>query len=344
MKNLRYSIIQTQSTEISFEGKIDLSNYQKVIYVVDEQLKDHTSFPNSIFLKVDENTKNLEQLDKVLQLFISHELDRNSLVFAVGGGSLSDLVGFAASIYMRGVSFGIYPSTLLSAVDACLGGKNGIDYQGYKNILGRIEQPKYIVYDLNVLQHLPYEEFKNGFAEIIKYGCANQVELFHLLERYQIEDFYKNEDLLREVLYQSAQIKLDIIQQDPFEQGIRKLLNFGHTIGHAIEKRWKLRHGEAVASGIYYILLYAVHYENFPKETFEKVELLIQKYGFEVVDFYQMQSALALIQMDKKRTNQKIDIVLLEKLGKGHIKRLELGQFLVNLSQLKNEKNNYSVH
>lgn len=344
MKNLNYSIIQRQSTEIIFEGKLDLSTYSKVLYVVDENLKAITSFEHSIYIHIDESAKNLKQLENMLQIFIDHQLDRNSIVFAVGGGSLSDLVGFAASIYMRGITFGIYPSTLLSAVDACIGGKNGIDYYGVKNILGKIEQPQYIVYDMQLIKNLPFEEFSNGFAEIIKYACANQLELFHLLEKHTIDDFYQNEELLKEIIQISVQIKLEIIQKDPFEQGERKLLNFGHTIGHALEKRWGLRHGEAVASGIYYILLYAVQYEHFPKKALEKTENLIRKYGFEIVDLYQMQSALPLIQMDKKRNHQKIAIVLLEKLGKGQLKKLELGQFLVNLSQLKNEKNNYSVH
>ncbi len=200
-----------------------------------------------------EQVKNVQGLESIWQSLSARKLDRRSLVVTLGGGATSDLVGFAAATYMRGVEFVHIPTTLLAQVDASIGGKTGINFNGVKNLLGAVSQPSHVVIDIDVLNTLPAREMRSGFAEIVKHGLIADAEYFTQVtsKPYNAWGF----DELVDVVFRSCEIKQRVVESDETEQGPRKTLNFGHTVGHAIEEyalqeRIALTHGEAVAIGM----------------------------------------------------------------------------------------------
>jgi 3-dehydroquinate synthase len=200
-----------------------------------------------------ERAKSVEGLDAVWRFLADIELDRKSLVLSVGGGATSDLVGFAAATYMRGIACIHIPTTLLAHVDASVGGKSGINYNGIKNLIGSIAQPAGVVIDVDTLSTLPKREIRSGFAEIVKHGLIQDASYFEHVTRKECTD-WASEDLVQ-IIHRSCEIKRDVVQADETEQGLRKTLNFGHTIGHAIEGQAltcgiSITHGEAVAIGM----------------------------------------------------------------------------------------------
>jgi 3-dehydroquinate synthase len=200
-----------------------------------------------------ESCKRVEDLQNVWEFFTLHRLDRRSLVLAVGGGAVSDLVGFAAATYMRGIAYIPVPTTLLAQVDASIGGKSGINFGGAKNILGVIRQPNGIVVDVDTLSTLPTRDFRSGFAEIVKHGLIIDRSYFDRVTSRDCTTWSADE--LVDIIFRSCEIKRDIVEADESEQGVRKTLNFGHTLGHAIEAYGmangvSITHGEAVAIGM----------------------------------------------------------------------------------------------
>lgn len=200
-----------------------------------------------------EQIKNVQGLESVWQFLSDRKLDRRSLVVTLGGGATSDLVGFAAATYMRGIEFVHVPTTLLAQVDASIGGKTGINFNGVKNLLGAISQPSHVVVDIDILTTLPPREIRSGFAEIVKHGLIADAEYFTYVtsKPYDAWSF----DELVDLVFRSCEIKQRVVESDETEQGPRKTLNFGHTVGHAIEEyalqeHIALTHGEAVAIGM----------------------------------------------------------------------------------------------
>ncbi len=206
-----------------------------------------------LLIRGGEECKSLDYLEKLWDFFATSKLDRSGLVIGVGGGSLSDLVGFAAATYMRGVAFAAVPTTLLAQVDAGIGGKSGINFNGVKNVVGAIAQPIGIIIDLDTLKSLPAREIRSGFAEIVKHGLISDRSYFEMVTSRHCSQ-WEQHDLL-EIVFRSCQIKAEIVGQDATEKGIRKALNFGHSLGHAIEAysldaSIPLTHGECVAIGM----------------------------------------------------------------------------------------------
>lgn len=200
-----------------------------------------------------EQDKDIDVVFKIIELLYETKFQRNDYVIAVGGGTLTDVVGFAASIYMRGVKLVFVPTTLLCMVDAAIGGKNAVNFRGVKNIVGTFYQPSLVVVDLSFLDTLPQEEFVNGIAEVIKYGVTLDKELFEYLKVNFDKVLNKDDEHLKYIIYRSILNKLLVVKQDPYEtKDIRIVLNFGHTVGHAIETSTNFRvpHGKAVAVGM----------------------------------------------------------------------------------------------
>src|SRR6186713_1473075 len=202
---------------------------------------------NCIVLKPGEEFKIQSTVDSVIEQLIEMEADRKTTLVGVGGGVITDLTGYAASVYMRGIRFGFIPTTILSMVDASIGGKNGIDVGLYKNLVGIIRQPSFLLYDVSLLKSLPHTEWVSGFAEIIKHSCIKDLRLFKELEQHKLSFYKKDLPALKKLIRRNAVIKSDVVKADEFETGERKLLNFGHTLGHAIENMYKLSHGQAIA-------------------------------------------------------------------------------------------------
>ena len=172
------------------------------------------------------------------------------MLVGIGGGVITDLTGYVAAIYMRGLSFGFVPTSILAMVDAAIGGKNGIDVGVYKNIIGTIRQPQFLLYDYSLLKSLPQSEWVNGFAEIVKHACIKDARLFNTLRQNSIRSYQRNSKELGALIKKNVHIKASVVQADEFEKGERRLLNFGHTLGHAIENIYKMPHGHAISIGM----------------------------------------------------------------------------------------------
>jgi shikimate kinase / 3-dehydroquinate synthase len=211
-------------------------------------LRDAGFHPNLLTIPSGEVYKNLETIQRLWQGFLERGLDRKSTVIALGGGVIGDMVGFAASTYMRGINWVCVPTTLLSMVDASLGGKTGFDLPEGKNLIGSFYPPKLVLVDPQVLKTLPEAEFISGLAEVVKHGIISDPQLFDLCAR----GLGSVKENLEWIVKRAMAVKIKIIEADPYEKGLRATLNLGHTVGHAVElvSNFQLRHGEAIAIGI----------------------------------------------------------------------------------------------
>ena len=275
---------------------------------------------NTIVLKPGEQYKVQQTVDVVIDQLIAFGADRKTILVGVGGGVITDITGYVAGIYMRGIAFGFVPTSLLAMVDASIGGKNGIDVGVYKNMVGLIRQPRFLLFDLSLLKSLPKPEWQNGFAEIIKHACIKDAAMFALLQQHKLSDFQKTPALLSALIQKNVLIKTKVVVQDEFEQGDRKLLNFGHTLGHAIENMYELSHGQAISIGMTYAAIISQQLKGF-KQTPELVALLA-KYGLPTFAEFDKKKAFKILLMDKKKDHVSINYILLNKIGKGVIQPL----------------------
>ena len=282
----------------------------------------------TIVLKPGEDFKVQATADSVIDQLIRMKADRQTTLVGVGGGVVTDLTGYVASVYMRGIPFGFVPTTLLAMVDAGIGGKNGIDVGPYKNMVGTINQPHFLLYDTALLKTLPQAEWNNGFAEIIKHAAIKDARMFKELEEKDLKHFQKNSASLKKLIRQNALLKTGVVTADEFEKGDRKLLNFGHTLGHALEKQYGLMHGEAVAIGMTYAASISAHYTGF--KQIARLVLLIEKYGLPTTVGYDKKKTFDILTSDKKKDAGDINYIVLEKIGKAVSKKISFEQ-LYNL-------------
>jgi 3-dehydroquinate synthase len=279
---------------------------------------------NTIVLKPGEEYKVQATVDAIIDKLIEMEADRKTILVGVGGGVITDMTGYVASVYMRGLRFGFVPTSVLSLVDASIGGKNGIDVGLYKNMVGIIRQPSFILHDMIFLNTLPLVEWENGFAEIIKHACIKDAAMFSELERNSLKNYQGRQKSICELIRRNAIIKTKVVQKDEFEKGERRLLNFGHTIGHALETQYELLHGQAISIGMTYACHISEKLTGF-KQT-EKVVRGLEKYNLPTYASFNKQKVFEVLKMDKKRERKEINYVLLEKIGKGVIKSISLKQ------------------
>lgn len=276
-----------------------------------------------------EDQKVQSTADKVIRELIDRGADRDSLLVGVGGGVITDLAGYVASIYMRGIAFGFVPTSLLASVDAALGGKNGIDVGPYKNMVGLIRQPSFILQDPLLLQTLPQAHWRDGFAEIIKHACIRDAVLFRELEKNDLQTFLKNKKATAALIRRNALLKMRIVEKDEGEKGDRRLLNFGHTLGHAVETRYGLTHGEAVAVGMAFAARLSEQITGFRQA--DRVLALIQRYELPVELRYDKDAVIGLLKMDKKKQKDSIRFILLERIGKAVIQTLPVSEIYQQL-------------
>jgi 3-dehydroquinate synthase len=306
----------------------NLVEKDRSIFITDQHIFDHHKkhFKGTKFIQIPagESFKVQYIVDQIIDQLISFGADRKTTIIGVGGGVVTDIAGYVASVYMRGVPFGFVPTSILGMVDAAIGGKNGIDVGNYKNMIGVIRQPGFLFYDVNLLQTLPPEEWVNGFAEVIKHAAIKDAGLFRDLENNSIGFYRKNKKALTELIRKNVMIKSAVVLKDEFEESDRRLLNFGHTLGHAVENVYHLPHGHAISIGIKAACLISEEMLNF-KET-ARVTNLLQQYGLPIdipVDFGKV---IEIMRMDKKKTRDIMHYVLLEKLGKAVIKPIPMPQ------------------
>lgn len=287
---------------------------------------------NTIVLKPGEEYKVQTTVDAVIEQLIEMGADRKTTLVGVGGGVITDITGYIASVYMRGLKFGFIPTSILAMVDASIGGKNGIDVGVYKNMVGVIRQPAFILHDMVFLNSLPVAEWQNGFAEIIKHACIKDAKMFDALQNNSLKKYQSKKVLLCELIQRNALLKTKVVQQDEFEIGDRKLLNFGHTLGHAIENMYELSHGQAISSGMTYACHISEKLTGF-KQT-ERVTALLSKYGLPTYASFDKAKAFEILQKDKKKAKSEMGYVLLDKIGKGVVKSIPLTQLKTIIESL----------
>ena len=315
-----------------FDGNISLLkkivDAKNAIIITDENVYKHhqSKFKgwNVIVLKAGEEYKIQGTVDSVVEELIAMQADRKTTLIGVGGGVITDITGYVASVYMRGLNFGFIPTSVLAMVDASIGGKNGIDVGVYKNMVGIIRQPKFLLYDLNFLESLPQAEWENGFAEIIKHACIKDAAMFSLLDKNRLSLYQSKKNLISELIKRNVLIKTKVVQKDEFEKAERRLLNFGHTLGHALENQYELSHGQAIAIGMTYACHISEQLSGFSQT--EKVVEVLEQYGLPTYAAFNKKKAIAVLKMDKKRERKEINYILLEKIGKGIVKIIQVTQ------------------
>jgi len=325
------------SVDYYFEGKIskikEIVGSFKTVFVTDENVfaAHEKQFKNrdAIVLKAGEEFKTQATVDSIIEQLISMEVDRKTFLIGVGGGVVTDLTGYVASVYMRGIDFGFVPTSLLAMVDASIGGKNGIDVGVYKNMVGVIRQPSFLLFDSSLLQTLPEAEWKNGFAEIIKHACIKDVTMFKQLEQNNFISYQRKQKELGALIQKNALLKTKVVQQDEFEKGDRKLLNFGHTLGHALENQYQFSHGHAISIGMAYASSLSQKMNGFKDAN--RVVSLLEKYGLPTFTQFDKDKVINVLKMDKKKTKDSINFILLEKIGKAVIKPISIQQLYENL-------------
>lgn len=312
--------------DASFELLAELAPTASSFIITDENVMMHYQRElkpwRVIIVPAGEASKSLETIDDIIRQLIALDAGRDALIIGVGGGVVTDIAGFVAGIYKRGVRCGFVPTTVLAMVDAAIGGKNGVDIGEFKNMIGLIRQPEFLLYDYSLLQSLPEEEWISGWAEIIKHACIRDAKMFALLEQHQLGDFQQDKTLLHELIRSNALLKAGIVQNDEREQGERKLLNFGHTLAHAIENVYQLPHGHAVAIGMVFAAGLSEKQTGFKDK--QRVVKVLQQYGLPVHMDFDRDHALQIMQADKKKVSDQIHYILLEEIGNAIIKPLTI--------------------
>jgi 3-dehydroquinate synthase len=326
--------VSFSSASVTYYFDADFSYLEKIvskengIIITDENLKNVYSKKfkgwRIIAIPAGEQHKNQHTVDGIIDQLIEFGADRNSFLIGVGGGVITDITGYVAAIYMRGIKCGYVPTSILAMVDAAIGGKNGIDVGLYKNMVGIIRQPEFLLYDYSFLKSLPKDEWVNGFAEIIKHACIKDAPMFKLLEEQKLQDFQKDKTLLAKLIQRNVLLKSKVVANDEFEHGERKLLNFGHTIAHAIENLYQIPHGHAVSIGMGVACKIGERINGFSEAS--RITSLLKKYGLPPQFDFDKEQTLKLLKVDKKKEKDSINYILLHKIGKPYIKSLPISE------------------
>lgn len=319
LKDKSYPILIEQGAILDIKKIIDTD--RKIAIISDEQVPEYligiikSQCPNHFVLRFPqgETSKNFQQYEELLRKCIEHDMTRKDAIVAIGGGVTGDLAGFVAASYMRGIDFYNIPTTLLAQVDSSVGGKVAIDVDSYKNIIGAFHQPKAVLIDPNILSTLSRRQIHNGLVESLKMGLTCDVQLVELFEQDTLD--------IPQIIECSINVKRQVVEQDEKESGLRKILNFGHTIGHAIEGAYGLDtylHGECVAMGMLFFI------EDQPLK--ERVLSIYKRLDLPKVPDYDIDTLMSYIQHDKKSSAQTVSIVKVRQAGTFEIEEMTYEQ------------------
>jgi 3-dehydroquinate synthase len=305
---------------------------KNVVIVTDENIlriygKDFGDYP-VLTIKPGEKSKNLDVINDLTGRLLSLGIDRGGYIIGIGGGVVCDISGFLASVYMRGIRFGFVSTSLLSQVDASSGGKNGVNYGTVKNIIGTFNQPQFVICDQEMLKTLPEDEYLSGLAEMIKGGFIGDAGLVEAIENNIQPILDRETSLLTDLITRSVKIKASIVNNDEREKGIRKILNFGHTFGHAIEARTGLNHGFAVAAGMKIAAGISVKMGLLPTEVRDRLLKLLMLFNL-LVDYHiSFDDVKSYILKDKKKAGNLMNFIILEDTGKAAVNEITAERLL----------------
>ena len=285
-----------------------------------------------------EESKKLEVIEYLAEQLLLAGIDRSGFVLAVGGGVVCDIAGFLASVYMRGIRCGYVSSTLLSQVDASTGGKNGVNLGGTKNIIGTIRQPEFVICDPEMLQTLPEHDYLSGLAELIKTAVIGDKELFDLIEKSFEKIMSRDTDLLAILIAKSVRFKGLVVSEDEKETGLRRILNFGHTFGHAIEMQKGVSHGFAVASGM--VLATEFSFKRRYINLVEKQRIIRLLERFKLLTELDLtgNQMEELVLHDKKKTGTEIHFVFTQGIGKAIVEKIPVDDVLGFYNKFRDKK------
>lgn len=285
---------------------------------VNNILKDNGYDSDVYAFEAGEENKNMDTILGICKACLEHKMDRKSMIVALGGGVVGDMAGFAAAIFMRGIDFVQIPTTLLSQSDSSVGGKTGIDFMENKNILGAFHQPKLVYINVGTLKTLPEEQFVSGMGEVIKHGIIRDRDFFAYLEENRSSIKQLDSKTLISMDKINCSIKAGVVEQDERENGLRAILNFGHTIGHAVESAYnfKMTHGECVGLGMIGASYIAQERGMIDTTVLQRIESILAEYGFTTrVNLPDKDKILMFMQNDKKKTMGKLKFVLPSAIG-----------------------------
>lgn len=280
-----------------------------------------------IIIGLGETIKTLQTAENIWRSLLEMGADRKTFLLGIGGGIVTDITGFVASNYMRGVRFGFVSTSLLGQVDASVGGKNGVNLDGFKNIIGSFNQPEFVLCDIDMIHTLPVREIRAGLAEIIKGGILGDVALFEMFEKHSYDDFVNNRELLLEAVLGAVRLKADVVESDERESGRRKLLNLGHTVAHAVEKCCSdFLHGEAVAIGMATIADISVKEGLLSEGDASRIKNVIERMGLPLTSGLDKHRLYKALLSDKKKESDHLDFIMIESIGSATIKPYALDQ------------------
>lgn len=300
----------------------------KLIVITDENVNKiyHAQFPKAdvITIGTGEKIKSIDTVKEIFDQLITFEADRSTFLVGIGGGIVCDIAGFIASTYMRGIRFGFVSTSLLSQVDASVGGKNGVNFLGYKNMVGTFNQPEFVICDMDLLKTLPKREVSCGFGEIAKHAFIGNTEMCDFLE----QNFQKAIDLdpgvIERLVYDSVVIKSTIVNKDEKETGERKKLNFGHTFGHAIEKTTGVLHGEAISVGMVVAAQLSCNKGMLKDDDVNRISRILNQLNLPTTIDADKSKMIDALKKDKKRSGDTIDFVLLNGIGNAVIEKISI--------------------
>lgn len=309
-----------------------------VVIVTDQNIKRlyENDFPDVpvITIGTGESIKTLSTVESILRDLINHGCDRSSFVVGIGGGIVCDITGFAASSFLRGVDFGFVSTSLLSQVDASVGGKNGVNLDAYKNMVGVFNQPDFVLCDIDLLKTLPQEEISNGMAEIVKHGLIKDAAMLEFIETNREKALSLDHDIIVRLVADSVRIKSEVVEQDEKEAGERRKLNFGHTIGHAIEKIDQAGHGRAVSMGMVAAALFSKEKGWLMQADVDRITDLLTDLNLPVDLNHEAGAIIKAAGKDKKKQGKDLFYVFLEQIGQARVDKIsfdEMNAFIASV-------------
>ena len=334
--NLFQELLKSTKIEFTdFKSFIIKKKLKSTIIFCDKKLKDLLPFLNEcsnnvFYISGGEKVKSLKNVNIILNIFHKYEINRGHEIICVGGGSLLDLLGFCCSIWHRGLNLILVPTTLLAMTDASIGGKNAINFKNYKNLIGTIYFPTKILIDLKFLNTLKKKQIKDGLSEIIKHGLLKSKRLVT-----DLIDKKLNFNTIKDVLFKSISIKCKIITKDPCERKERFLLNFGHTLGHSIEKTFRVSHGLSVFNGMFYETIFNVSFiGGINQSVVEVLKELKCKYNYKLFSKEEItKKVIDKLKYDKKIIEKEINLPIVYDVGKSKIIKVNAKKYIQEMEK-----------